>query len=204
MKVAALYSKDGRVVTGGNHGEAFSKLSDEEKEGCLTSGFLDIKTGKFTSNEFDCVVKKFVLMRHGHIDDPNDLDPKIDDAGRSQVTRAANFLLAELTINDYLVYTSPSKRCVESAEVLCAVCNLSYEIKAELASIRTETPEEFFNRVDLVIKSAPAKSILISHHNFIIQLVQMASGKPIECETVPYASLTLVNNRNIAWFAKNV
>ncbi len=204
MGIAAIYSENGRVVTGSHHGEAMGKLSEDEKKGCLRSGFLDLKTGKFTSNEFECVTKKFVLMRHGRIEDSNELDPKINDIGRSQATRAAYFILNKLTVKEYAVYVSPSKRCVETAKIICEICEISYEIKAELASIRTETPKDFFNRVDLVIKSAPAKSILISHHNFIIQLVQMASGKSIQSGTIPYASLTLVNNRNITWFAKNV
>lgn len=62
--IAALYS-NGRVVTGCNHGDAFSKLSCSEQDGSVESGFYEPETGRFFTEEYDFYLKQIFLIRHG-------------------------------------------------------------------------------------------------------------------------------------------
>lgn len=200
MKIAALYS-NGRLVTGSNHGVAFGKLTEEQQNGVLTSGFLDLDTGQFTSNEFDCIIKSFILIRHAEILENED---KLCDNGRVQAKRTADFLRDNVPLNEYRGHFSPANRCKETGEIISTHTGIDFEECPDIGCHENETPQEFFKRVDSVIKAFPAKSILISHHNFIIQLLQMASGIKAECDTVPYCSVTYISNRKIIWMARNV
>lgn len=56
-KVAALYC-NGRLVTGRSHLDAWEQLSEEEKEGQITSGFFDLDTKEFMSDLEICDEKE--------------------------------------------------------------------------------------------------------------------------------------------------
>lgn len=56
-KVAALYC-NGRLVTGRSHLDAWEQLSEEEKEGQITSGFFDLDSKEFMSDLEICDEKE--------------------------------------------------------------------------------------------------------------------------------------------------
>lgn len=56
-KVAALYC-NGRLVTGRSHLDAWEQLSEEEKEGQITSGFFDLNSREFMSDIEICDEKE--------------------------------------------------------------------------------------------------------------------------------------------------
>ena len=56
-KIAALYC-NGRLVTGRSHLDAWEQLSEEEKEGQITSGFFDLDSKEFMSDLEICDEKE--------------------------------------------------------------------------------------------------------------------------------------------------
>jgi hypothetical protein len=113
--IAALYA-DGKVVTGNHHGDAFRKLSLEEQEGQITSGFLDPITGKFISDEGEFFAKNLILIRHAHACDY--FDPGISGLGYSQCERMVNFLRDTFDLHDYQGFASCCNRTRETAEFI--------------------------------------------------------------------------------------
>ena len=81
MQYPALFA-NGKVVTGNNHGDAFSKLNVLEQEGSITSGFIDSDLNKFVSDDQEIYLKEILLLRHAHVDDY--FDPGISGLGYSQ------------------------------------------------------------------------------------------------------------------------
>ena len=68
MKIPALFA-NGKLVVGANHGDAFSKLTEQEQDGNISSGFVDQQSHKFISDEQEIYLKEIILIRHAHTGD---------------------------------------------------------------------------------------------------------------------------------------
>jgi broad specificity phosphatase PhoE len=173
MKIAALYVH-GRIVTGTHHGDAFSKLTEAEKHNNICSGFYDEERKKFFTDEKEFYLKKMILVRHAQAD--NQDDPSLTDYGRFQIQQAANFLNSFVNLSGYQGFTSPIKRCQETAEEFCNEINLSFRTNDKLKEYDGEPPVQFGTRVKTLLEELPDKSVLISHCNLIANLAQLATG----------------------------
>lgn len=205
MKIAALYA-NGKVVTGAHHGDAFGKLSEKDKNGEITSGFLDA-TGHFISDDTKFYVKQVVLIRHGDIALGN--DPGITPVGRSQSESTANFLLSKVSdITSFQGFCSPRRRCQETAGILSDVTKIKFAVNIDLQDQKEgENVEKYVDRINGVLKNLPSKSVIISHCNFIMNLAQLASGVDdiTACSnwhSITYASVTYVDQNKLKWIGK--
>jgi len=118
MRRAALYVK-GRIVVGVNHGDAFGKLTEQEQNEEILSGFFNSETQEFlgeveTDHFFD---KDILLIRHALVDDTNDPDTDISSEGERQAESLAS-LLRTSNAEDHTFIVSPFLRCLRTADVL--------------------------------------------------------------------------------------
>ncbi len=216
--IAALYS-NGRVVTGNHHGEAFEKLTVEEKDGDICSGFFDPETCKFITDCGGFYTKNFILVRHGMTLESRGRDSSLCELGKSQVIKLANYLLTQ-EIDDFQGFVSPYQRCLETASIISSITGIKFTINLD---IREKVPHEeqieshieefpqfnwpalskiswhffpeeihqFMQRIDMVAAQLPKKSLLVSHCDFILNFLQGAVDEDItKCATqMPYAGL---------------
>jgi broad specificity phosphatase PhoE len=171
--LAALYA-NGRVVTGRHHGEAYTKLSPQDQDKELYSGFLDPKTGRFILEDSQFYVKKIIMIRHAQpgVGD----DPGIDqDIGRAQCKRAVNFLMARFNLPDYVVRCSPKRRCQDTMHAMFEEIDIEC-IVDPLYDLRhgEESMENFLGRIRHALNNIPDHTIVISHCDFIVNMSQLA------------------------------
>jgi len=199
MYIAALYT-GGKVVTGCNHGEAFGKLSECEQNGQLCSGFIDPQKLKFFSDECEFYLKQITMLRHG--DSVGHWNSPITKLGRSQAKLAAAFIVS-MKVDGYLGFCSPMLRCVETAHVLEEVCNIHFTPNPKLMKQGDkESCETFLERVKGVLDDLPAKSLIISHCDFIQVMTELASDAAAP-EVVPNCSITHIENHRAIWVARS-
>ncbi|MFP6809217.1 MAG: histidine phosphatase family protein [Pseudomonadales bacterium] len=74
------------------------------------------------------------MVRHGQASASftDDLDPGLDELGRSQASKAAQQLINNLPL---VVLSSPLKRAQETAEALSSLCNLPISIENRVAEV---------------------------------------------------------------------
>ena len=205
--IAALYTADGKLVTGRNHGEAFGKLDVSRQDGEMVSGFLDPQTGRFFTVEDDTefYVKEIIFLRHADVPSDED-DPEITETGRTQADCAASFLCKHIPdIKQFPVFCSPMKRCVQTAEKL----NLEVKVSTEVADQQcTESSLDFLQRLRACLQSLPEKSLVVSHHNVIFNMAQLISNvddithHPGWDGTISRCSITYINGRKIIWIGR--
>ena len=221
--IAALYS-NGRVVTGNHHGEAFEKLTAEEQNGDLHSGFLDPHTGKFISDNAEFYTKYFILVRHGET--TGGPDSSLCEIGEAQIIKLSEHLLTQ-ELEEFVAFVSPYQRCLETAAIISDITGIKFSINLD---IREKVPQEeqveshieefpqfdwpsyskiswhfypeeipqFIQRVDTVVAKLPKKSLLVSHCDFILNFSQEASGQNVDnSDRMPYGSLTVVHDHHI-------
>lgn len=186
--VPALYTGD-RFTTGVNHGDAYSKLSNSEKENPLHSGFVDNKNLKFVSDSCEFYIKEIIVIRHA-VSDGQDIDSHLTEEGRNQAEKVAIFLF-KMNIKDFKIFTSPYKRCVETTSII----NSNFEVDSRLSKGEDE-------RVKLLLDDLPSKSLLISHCDVIQNLLMLACH--VMLESIPNCSITYVNHNRIIWLAKEL
>lgn len=225
--IAALYS-NGRVVTGNHHGEAFEKLTSQEQNSEICSGFLDPESGKFHTDCGDFFTKDFILVRHGQTH--GELDSPLCDIGKSQVIKVANHLLTQ-ELEGFEGFVSPYQRCLETADIISEITGIKFSINLDIREkvVQQERisshsdkfpdfywpknddwhffPEEipqFIQRIDMVASKLPKKSLLVSHCDFILNFLQEAVDQDIiECvDKMPFASLSAVSDRNVLCVGK--
>ena len=94
MYVAAVFS-NGHIATGVNHGDAFMKMSEEDKNADPISGHVN-PDGTFTT-EMKHLNKEIILIRHGeslwNIKKSDSLDSDLSPMGVFQSMKLAEFLL---------------------------------------------------------------------------------------------------------------
>jgi broad specificity phosphatase PhoE len=218
------------VVTGSNHGEAFGKLSVQEQDGEICSGFFDPETGKFCTDCGGFYTKNFILVRHGETQGGR--DSSLCEVGKAQVTKLANHLLTQ-ELNEFEGFVSPYQRCLETAAIISQITGIKFTINLD---IREKVPQEeqieshvdefpqfnwpafskitwhffpeevpqFIQRVDTVAARLPKKSLLVSHCDFILNFLQEAIGDDITKSTnkMPYAGLSIVKDRTLLCVGK--
>lgn len=198
--VAALWT-DGQVFTGSNHGEAYSKLTSTQKDGALLSGFWNPKTGQFLADDSAFYSKSVVLIRHSIVDD--NPDPVVTNVG---------ILLAESTANNLSTgiknsqgFHSPARRCKQTAHVFSECLKFSFsQHNAIQDHYEEESQEEFCTRLRNFVDEIPDHSIVITHADCIIHIVQMLTGQPDLHRiapnwngTIPECSVTVVARKNL-------
>ena len=198
--IAALYSSSGKIVTGHNHGDAYEKLTDCEKNQELQSGFIDEHTLKFIADNCEFYLKKIILVRHGE-SDGEDQDG-ITIKGKNQVKLVANFF-TNMQLEGFIGFCSPLQRCIDTAELLENYCNIHFSIHQDLKYQNdNESNEHFFNRVNHVLENLPERSLLISHCDFIKVMTRLIEKNIDIPEFIPNCSTTYIDNNNVIWLAK--
>lgn len=198
--VAALYVC-GKVVTGTHHGDAYSKLSDSEKNLEICSGFFNPKTSRFVSDQSEFYTKQVLMVRHAHVNTHYD-DPPITELGYSQALRTAQFCDSFLDLKDFVGYTSPIKRCRETADVLSDKTKIEFDNNDFLLDIEHESKAVFHDHLCSLLECLPPKSFLVSHCNTIAKLAQLASGCNVDNCLIPHCSVTFVQNCSLIHIGK--
>lgn len=198
-KYVAALCVGNKVVVGSNHGDAFSKLNQDEQIGNVESGFIDTATGRFFTEEYDFYLKQIYVIRHGQAEGQSFRD-SLTDIGIQQCICCADFL-AKQQIKDFEIYCSPYDRCVQSAQIISQITNLPCQILNCLEKQKEEESiQNFVERVDQSLAEIAAKSIIISHADFILQFVAEAVG-PDFCQEfqsgIPNCSVTLIDARRL-------
>lgn len=181
MALSALFAANGKIVTGLNHGLALSQLSPEEQDSDLKSGFLDIKTGKFFTDETEFYIKQLILLRHAHHIN-NQLTPK----GISQTQTLIN-KLKTLDLNNYQFFSSPAPRCIQTADIISQQINLSYQVNNNLNENKNDN---FFERIENLISEIPPFSIFLTHSDVISLIMEIISRNIID--DIQHASCFLI------------
>ena len=194
--VAALYAGN-RIVTGVNHGDAFSKLDTDEQDGEIESGFLDPETGKFFTEEYNFYMKQIYLVRHGEAEGQH-ADANLTDKGRHQCKLCGEFL-AKQELEEFEIFCSPINRCIQSAEIISKVTTLPFKIDDNLRKRDdAESNESFLQRISNTLEYIPAKSLLISHCDFIVQFIHDAIGPEFVNDIcVTNCGVTLIDARRL-------
>lgn len=196
----AILSKD-KVVTGFNHGDAYSRLSTEEKENVI-SGFLDEKKLKFITDEYDEIyLKDIIIIRHAQCD-CQDFDRCINEVGRGQAIKTAIFL-CNINLQDFSIYTSPYQRCVDTTKILSEQTHINYEVNEQLAKQeQTENFRDFEKRIKNVLDNLPKKSMIITHSDFVICLLKFLLNTTVKF--VPNCSITYTISNRVIWMLKEI
>lgn len=231
MYAKAIYV-DGKIVTGLHHGEAYSRLSDQEKSSeTLLSGFYDENTGRFFSDDKSFYTKSIYLVRHskpskGYDEDP---DPDLSPEGIDKAHSLASHLL-DIEIAEYRGYTSPYLRCLITADIIARKTGIRFVVDPTLADamchdvllgnhasefphfewptseefrFKMEDDYEFWGRLESVAQNLHQNSVVVSHYQPIKTLTRLAAGHGEELPSnVPVASVTYINNNVIKYFAK--
>lgn len=195
----------GKVVTGITHGDAFSKLSEEEKAGNdFVIGNWCSHTGRFTGDDHFFFTKKILLIRHGTPACTYDIDPDpgLSDLGRIEVDQLGENLHHH-DYTDYIMYSSPMRRCMETGEILQPFFGMEVILDPDLVeTYQGESQDEICNRIEGIVERLPEKTIIISHCT-LIQNVAQCIGSIILSEILP-ASLTFIDHQKITYFGKEI
>lgn len=175
--VPALYATSGHMVTGCNHGDAFGKLLDTEKDEKLISGFYDPTSSRFLTDDGCFYIKTIILVRHAEAANGRN-DPPITDNGVTQA-RAAASRLAKLNLQDFVGFTSPMVRCRQTAELLHETVHLDFQVDHDLRD-QEEDAEGFFNRVQMALDRLPARCIVVTHYDVVVSMIRLALGQTVD------------------------
>jgi broad specificity phosphatase PhoE len=194
---------DDKIVTGPNHGDAFSKLTEKEKNGDLKSGFLDCKKLKFVSDENQIIyLKEIIILRHAESPTTQENGP-LTELGRKQAETAAKFL-TNMQLQGFVGFCSPYYRCTETSAIISENCPIPFLPCTDLSK-RTchENDSDFCNRLMQVLDFIPEKSILVTHTDFIQNVVKITHcisniGKITNC------SVTYIIKNRIIWLAREI
>lgn len=216
MKYAALLS-NGKVVTGSHHGDAFSKLSVEEQNGEVESGFYDPVTGVFCGEDQVKFIKQMYLIRHGE-SHPNHLDGEISPLGRLQANRTAEYL-SQFDLSEFKGYVSPYQRCLQTADIIGDKTGITFEVVVEVRekacqsecvpsrkmdypqfdwpnspnwNFKPEQQLEFRDRLQAALQEIASKVVVVSHCDFILNLTQMLVDSLPEKTSLPGGSVTII------------
>jgi broad specificity phosphatase PhoE len=181
----------GKVVTGGNHGEAFGKLSETEKNLEILSGFIE--NCKFITDQSVFYLKQFLLIRHGHSE--GFTNSGLTPIGRSQGQFIAHSLKG---FNGVPVFCSPYIRCLETGRFLSPAPQLCPQL-AKRGDQETEI--SFVKRLTDFLDCAPEKSLVITHCDVIVTLVKLTTKVDVAAG-IPNCATTFINQCKLIWHAK--
>ncbi len=198
MRVAALYA-DGKCVTGVNHGDAFSKLSEREKDIC-TSGFYDPATGRFDSEDCEAFyVKQLILIRHAEYE-----TPFLTKRGLTQARNTALFL-SQLDLDSYSFFASPYRRCQQTAAVIAGFVGARFETLDTLCEQGSgQTSGEFRGQAQKCLDSLPNFSVCVTHCDVAAEIVYLATGQCDEGWRIPHGSVTYLDRRKLVWVGRQI
>lgn len=192
MTCRAALLVNGRVVTGINHGDAYSKLTFEEKNGNIESGFFDQQHGEFICEDERVYYMKTILMiRHADAH-KNQKDPGITNLGRSQSQRAVSFL-NHLNIKSFVAFSSPARRCLETAEEFCNELNIHFETNDAFKE-DGEPHSLVKNKLKQAFDDLPPKSLIITHNTIIGLATEIILNRFVSEISIPNCSITLFEN----------
>lgn len=194
--VAALYVGN-RIVTGVNHGDAFSKLDSSEQNGEIESGFVDPETGKFFTEEYNFYMKQVYLVRHGEAEG-QDFQANLTPKGREQCKVCGDFL-AKQDLDGFDICCSPLVRCIQTAEIFSKITAIPFHIEDTLRKRDDHEPDtEFIQRINSTLEHIQPKSLLVSHSDFIVQFIHEAIGPQFVNDIcVGNCAVTLIDARRI-------
>lgn len=173
--VAALYANN-RIVTGVNHGDAFSKLNGSERDGDIESGFLDPATGKFFTEEYSFYQKQIYLVRHAEAEGQH-FHACLTEKGHEQARMCGEFMAKQSISDDTCFCCSPLDRCVQTAEIISEITTFPFRVEPDLRKQDDDEPDmEFLQRIDSILDKIPSQSLLITHCDFILQFIHEAIG----------------------------
>lgn len=193
---------DEKVVTGPNHGDAFGKLTEKEKNGSLISGFLDCKNNKFITEEDKIIyLKEILILRHG--DSPNEQENgPLTNLGRIQALTVSQFLI-NMQIKEFVGFHSPYQRCKETSQIIEQQCHIPFSPCPTLSKkVIQENEKDFLNRLIKTLDFIPEKSILITHTDFIQNVIKITDCMPNV--KINNCSITYIRKNKIIWLAKEV
>lgn len=146
---AALYI-NGKIVTGDSHLSCWQRLSEEEQNSSIDSGFFDQDSGQFISeHEREFLDKKELYMvRHGHSVPCDDPDPDIDSQGILQSNRVAE-ILSRQNLDGFCGITSPLLRCLRTASIIKDALGITFTVVPEIM----ETPHFLKNKEVFKLKN---------------------------------------------------
>ena len=200
--VPALFIGD-KVVTGLHHGDAFSKLSEQEKNSELLSGFLDNEHNKFVTEDETIYLKDIIILRHAQSDLRVE-DGSITPSGRVQAFRAAEFL-RELHLTGYVGFCSPYLRCKQTSAIIREICAISFEPDNHLCKqTQFEDHDEFQHRIIETLDILPPKSILITHTDFIQNVLNLTHLIKENLKLILNCSITYIRQNRLIWLAREI
>lgn len=184
--IPAILCND-KFFTGTHHGDAFSKLTDKEKDDCIISGFID--NLKFISDDKIIYLKEIILIRHAESTcQENDA---ITENGKTQANNTATFL-NEMKLKDFIGFTSPYTRCQDTSRFFEKICQ--FKINPNLSKKSPEENEkDFQKRINDLLESLPEKSILVTHTDLIQNILITCLNHELNC----------VKNCSITYICKN-
>lgn len=187
-KIAALMV-NGKVVTGLNHGFAFTKLSEEEKD-CptLRSGFFDPTTGCFSDDCQPCArANSLLVIRHAHAHYDH-----LTPAGRDAALAIGDWLVRS-QFRSYPVLCSPKTRCQETSFLL----GKSFRVTDALDEVAEDEPlSHVWDRLGRLISEC-GTAIYVTHQDTarcVAELIHADDPGP-----VPYAAVLHFQADRLEW-----
>lgn len=190
----AILVKD-KIVTGTHHGDAFSKLTEEEKKEQVLSGFLD--NNKFITDEETIYLKDIILLRHAQSNEAGCITPE----GCNQAVKTAEFL--KTVCIGYYGFCSPYLRCKQTSEIIKNTCSVSFQIDPHLEKqTNCENSKDFSSRIIEMLDILPKKSILITHTDFIQNTIVYLVKHNLK--SIANCSITYISQNKLIWLTKVV
>lgn len=201
--VPAILVKD-KVVTGSHHGDAFSKLNNEEKnDSQLLSGFMDCDHFKFVTEDTTIYLKEIIILRHAQ-SDLRINNGCITYKGRAQAFRAAEFLKG-LYLENYQGFCSPYLRCQQTSAIIKEVCEIPFDSDLHFRKRDDNEPQEdFHNRIIEALDILPEKSILITHCDCIQNILEITNLIKENLNIIANCSITYIHQNRLVWLAREV
>jgi phosphohistidine phosphatase SixA len=197
----AIFVKD-KIITGSHHGDAFSKLTEEEKNAAeLLSGFLDNDHLKFITEDETIYLKDIIILRHAQSDLRVE-DGPITSNGRTQAFKAASFL-KQLCLAGYTGFCSPYLRCKQTSAIIREICSMPFDTDLHFSKqTNYEDSQDFSNRIVETLDFIPPKSVLITHTDFIQNILAITHLIRENLKSISNCSITYIHQNRIIWLAK--
>ena len=198
----AIFVRD-KIITGSHHGDAFSKLTEEEKNAELLSGFFDNDHLKFITDDEVIYLKDIIILRHAQSDLRVE-DGPITSNGRAQAFKAA-FFLKQLCLTGYSGFCSPYLRCKQTSAIIHEVCCMPFETDLHFSKQNGyEDLQDFSNRITETLDFLPQKSVLITHTDFIQNILSITHLIRESLKLISNCSITYIHQNRIIWLAKEI
>jgi broad specificity phosphatase PhoE len=193
---------DDKVVTGPCHGDAFSQLTEIEKNGNVTSGFLDCQHHKFITDQDQVIyLKEIIVLRHAESTDQE--NGPLTDLGKIQANKVSKLLLS-FPIKGFVGFHSPYQRCIETSQIIEENCHIPFTLSDNLCKkINEENESDFCKRSIQVLDLIPEKSILITHTDFIQKFIKIFNCN-VNIGKIKNCSITHIQKNKIILLAKEI